>query len=333
MHEGLTCGCRDCACAKLPVYVILIAPSTSAASGVTTYVCGLARVVDLSSFAFLAVPGSDLARSLPKSATQIATNGSRAQMAEVLRRQRRDFTLLHTHGRRPLLSGRQARWPGDRLTHTFHESPRAHPLRSGIEVALATRARIALNAPGTARWARAVGRGRPVALFRPSSGRSAPYPVFLLGANSGLRRIRLCWVLWDACPQSRNRSWPSVPPRISRATADLLRSLSLVRDRGARHSSAVPLGSASTPALSAQYATPESCSVHRPVLLAPSRRETFGLAMAESLVAGIPVASVDSPGGRLLSEEGTLFPLAQSSRRGARGQRRGSPLQDASGET
>jgi glycosyltransferase involved in cell wall biosynthesis len=51
------------------------------------------------------------------------------------------------------------------------------------------------------------------------------------------------------------------------------------------------------------------------VLVSPSRFESFGLSMAEAATAGVPVAAVASPGARLLSEDGALFPLARANPR------------------
>jgi len=45
-------------------------------------------------------------------------------------------------------------------------------------------------------------------------------------------------------------------------------------------------------------------------IIAPSARETFGIALAEAVIAGVPVAAVDSPGSRLISDAGRLLQLA-----------------------
>ena len=46
------------------------------------------------------------------------------------------------------------------------------------------------------------------------------------------------------------------------------------------------------------------------MVVVPSPNETFCLSLAEALMANVPVAAVDSPGSRWLTDDGRLLDLA-----------------------
>jgi glycosyltransferase involved in cell wall biosynthesis len=280
--------------------MILLVPSTSDASGVVSYIASAAFELEQSLYMCLAVPGSDLSRILPAEAQVIATDGSRRDIAAKLAKHRRNFSVVQTHGRRALLAARLARWPSNRLAHVFHETPNRLAARTWIEPALALNVQKAANSPETARRMRGLRGELPTVLppivtpfqmlprFRARDFLGIPPDCTCIGVIGRLSRVKRPDLALDAVD----------------ALAEPMRSRShtvFIGDgpmKGEIQGTAAVLGLRVT--VTGRVPEARTLLSAFDVVISPSPHETFGLVVAESAIANVPLAVVSSSGARFL---------------------------------
>jgi glycosyltransferase involved in cell wall biosynthesis len=288
---------------------ILFVPSTSEASGVATYVAALCHVLQDLPVACLAEPGSDLDAALPETCERVPTQPARAGMTRALRLAREQFSFVQTHGARALLAARLARLPGDRLGHMFHEPGDQQGLRGAVEWRLARRVSVSANAPATAHWVEHR-LGRQADVLTPIVDVPTLLPREGARAQLGLDAAA------DLVIGVIGRLSPVKQPELAvSAAAEMAprRPIVVFIGEGPERERLKALGESLGVGvvLAGHRRAAASLLAAFDVVAAPSRYETFGLATAEAMAARIPVASVDSPGARLVTpgaEEALLAP-------------------------
>jgi glycosyltransferase involved in cell wall biosynthesis len=281
---------------------VLFVPSTNRASGVVTYVSETCRALTLPC-ACLVEPGSDLDSALPAHCSRVATKAGRMAMARGLRRHWARFTYVESHGARGLLAARAAGVPRTRLGHVFHEPIEQQGMRGLVQLQLARGLRIAANAPGTAASVRS--RIRTAVEVVPPIVPSAKLlskeeAAQALGLGGDEFRIGVIGRL----------SAVKAPLLVLEAAALLGRRLRVVyigngpeRGRIMRRARRLQVP------VSLAGALPDAGSLLAAfdVVACPSPQESFGLTMAQAIVAERPVAAVDSAGARyVLGENGNF---------------------------
>jgi glycosyltransferase involved in cell wall biosynthesis len=283
--------------------MILLVPSTSAASGVVTYIAAAASVLEPSKYTCLVVAGSDLAGMLPGEAQVLETDGSMRDIASKLATHRGSFSVVQTHGRRALVAARLARWPSHRLAHVFHETPNRHAARAWVERGLALRVHKAANSPETARRMQGV-RGRLPTLLPPivtpfrtlprvkarEAMRIAPNCTCMgvVGHLSPVKRPELALQSIDALPEPMRSGSQTVFVGDGPMRGEIQEAAAALRLRVA---------------ITGTVPDARSLLSAFDVLISPSPYETFGLAVAEAAIANVPLAVVDSPGARFMGGE------------------------------
>jgi glycosyltransferase involved in cell wall biosynthesis len=285
---------------------ILLVPSSSVPSGVTSYVAEMCEALDPGGCACLVSPGSHLEAKLPANCGRLPSGPGRAAMTLALSNHGRAFAFVQTHGARALLAARMARLPTDRLGHVFHEVAENQGVRGALELRLARGLRVAANAPATA--ASFERRLRvPVEVIPPVVRAPDLLPRREAERLLGLPGSELTiGVVGRLAPVKS-------PALVLEAVARLdRRPLRVVYigdgpERGRLLSRARALGVAVS--FVGSRPTAESLLGSFDVVACPSRAESFGLVMAQAAAADIPIAVVDSPGARYVSDEGRLIDL------------------------
>jgi glycosyltransferase involved in cell wall biosynthesis len=295
---------------------VLVVPSTGAASGVVTFVLGLARALDPDSCVFAVPPGSDLARSVPAQARTLPCGAGRLEMTRFLATQGREFAAVQTHGARPLLAAAMGHLPRRALDHVFHEFPRATQRRSWVELGLAAGIRRTANTPALAR--RLARLGLPVsATLAPLVSGDPPAPRDRARNALGIPPDALAGAVVGRLHRSKRpglavEATEQLPLDVRQAFSlyflgegPLSRTL---EQRGRRSCARIELRGhvAEAPRLLSAF----------DVIVVPSPFETFSLTLAEAALAGVPIAAVASPGSRLITANGDLLPLARPTREG-----------------
>jgi hypothetical protein len=281
---------------------VLLVPSVSGPSGVVTYVLGIAKVLEPFSLGVLAEPRSLLAMTLASNCEVIPTSPSRAGMTLAVARHRRRFAFIQAHGPRALLAARLAGVSSRRLGYVFHELNGAH---ARYELLLARGASAAANGRAAAEWV-TDRLGVPVPSLPP-----VVQMVDALTRSEARQRLGL----------SPEGLVIGVVGRLSSVKLPTLAVESVART--GLNAALVFVGEGPERANILAAADRHGVSVHLPgsldkasrvasafdVVLSCSPLETFGLAVAEAIVLGIPVVGVDSPGLRELSDDGRWLHL------------------------
>jgi glycosyltransferase involved in cell wall biosynthesis len=281
---------------------VLLVPSVSVPSGVVTYVLGIAKVLEAFSLGVVAEPNSPLAMTLPANCELIPTSPSRVGMTLSVARHQRRFAFIQAHGPRALLAARLAGVPGRRLGYVFHEINGPH---ARYELLIARGASLAANGRAAAEWVtnRA---GVPVPSLPPvvqmvgalprSEARhrlGLPAEGLVIGVVGRLSSVKLPTLAVESVAQTGlDAALVFVGEGPERANI-----LAAADRHGVRVYLPGSLENASRVASAFD------------VVLSCSPRETFGLAVAEAIVSGIPVVGVDSPGLRELSDDGQWLHL------------------------
>jgi glycosyltransferase involved in cell wall biosynthesis len=293
---------------------LLLVPSTSEASGVVTYVASLCDALQAFDCACVVEPGSDLDALLPERCFRVPTAPGRTAIARALRPLRTSYSFVQTHGPRALLAARLARIPRGRLGHMFHEPGDRQGLRGALEWRLARGIHIAANTPGCAEWVE--GRlGRAPDVLTPIVTAPSLIPRDQARATLGIPEGEGLVVGFAGRLAAVKR-----PDLVISAVARLSEPRPLVvfigegPERGHLFGMGEELGVRVL--LAGQQPSAASLLSALDVLAAPVPDEPFGLAMAEAMVAGIPVAAVESPGARILTMNATLAPLWPSTAAG-----------------
>jgi glycosyltransferase involved in cell wall biosynthesis len=290
---------------------VLVVASTGDASGVVTFISGLARAVDADLCVFAAPPGSDLERSLPAAARTLPCGPARLEMTRFLATHGRQFAVVQTHGARALLAAALASLPRRALDHVFHEFPRATQRRSWVELGLAAGIRRTANTPALAQ--RLAKFGLPVSstllplvrcdppIPRDRARRALGIPPDVL-AGAVVGRLHR-----SKCPGLAVEASALLPSDVRGAfTLHFLGEGPLSRSLGRP-------GRRSSARIELRGHVPEASKLLSAfdVVVVPSPFETFSLTLAEAALAGVPIAAVASPGSRLITENGDLLPLAE----------------------
>jgi hypothetical protein len=285
---------------------VLLVPPASVASGVVTYVAELCALLEPDRCACVVVPGSDLDQLLPQSCERIPTTGGRGDLSRVLLRRARRFSFVQTHGARSLLAARVAGLRGPRLGHVFHEFGSAHR-REQAELLLARGIPVAANSPPTAQWlfcklgveAEVL---PPVVRHRRLLDRSSARAALQLSEGALTIGVigRLAAVKAPLLPVEAAARLSVGPlqvvfvgegPERKRIEARARELGVQVRIVGPRPEAGQLLNAFD-------------------VVACPSSLESFGLSMAQGAAAERPLAVVDSPGARFVSNGGRLSPLS-----------------------
>jgi glycosyltransferase involved in cell wall biosynthesis len=290
---------------------VLVVPSSSTASGLVSYLSHMIRAFPDLPVTILTIPGSDLHRALPEGVPMVPTTGSRSDMAHRLAAWTRRCTGVQTHGPRALLAARTGGIRRGQLMHVFHEIPYVGGRQGWLELLLAVGTGRAANGVPMGDWLRNVGLppqwilppvlGAPRTLAPDAARRFLRVggDRLILGVVGRLSAVKAPLLAVDAVTHLDQ----ALRKRVTLCflgTGPLAQSIAA---RAARMSIEVRLCGH----------VPEAASLLAGfnAVIAPSARETFGIALAEAAIAGIPVAAVDSPGSRLISDSGRLLQLAR----------------------
>jgi glycosyltransferase involved in cell wall biosynthesis len=278
---------------------VLLVPSTSAPSGVVTYVLGEVAALGPVRCAVVAEPGSALAGALPPGCACVSTRPGALGLTLALMRHQSRFRFVQAHGPRALLAARLAGIRSRRLGYVFHEVDGA---RARYELLLARGVRVAGNGRATADWAE---------LRLTTEVATLPPTVNTV----------------DALPKADARTRLNLSPddliigvvgRLSRVKWPLLAVEAVARmgfpatlvfvgdgpEREAIFSAARNLGVRVH--LPGSIVQASRLMTAFDVIVSCSPQESFGLSAAEAMVSGVPVVAVDSPGLRLLTNNGRL---------------------------
>jgi glycosyltransferase involved in cell wall biosynthesis len=227
-------------------------------------------------------------------------------MALALLKHGRRYTFVQTHGARALMAARLARLPAVRLRHVFHEVAENQGLRGLLELRLARGLSVAANAPFTADSIRRR-LGVPVDVIPPvvripqlltryeaEQVLGLPGDELTIGVVGRLAAVKAPALVVQAAAWLERGPirvvYVGEGPERDRILADaraLGMNVSLVGPRPAA----------------------ERLLAAFDVVACPSPVESFGLVMAQAAVAQRPVAIVDSPGARYVSDGGRLITL------------------------
>jgi glycosyltransferase involved in cell wall biosynthesis len=225
-------------------------------------------------------------------------------MAHALLKHGRRYAFVQTHGARALLAARLARLPDARLGHVFHEIAENQGLRGVLELRLARGLSVAANAPFTAdSIERRLGVlvevvppivRAPQLLMRHEAEQVLGLPggELTIGVVGRLAAVKSPALVVQAAARLDGRSirvvYVGEGPERDRILADaraLGTNLSLIGPRPAA----------------------ERLLAAFDVIACPSPMESFGLVMAQAAAAERPLAVVDSPGARYVSDGGRLI--------------------------
>jgi glycosyltransferase involved in cell wall biosynthesis len=287
---------------------VLFVPSTSEASGVATYVAALCAALQDLPTACLTEPGSDLDAALPESCERVPARATRSGMVKALRPGRLRYRFVQTHGARALLAARLAGLRGDRLGHMFHEPGDQQGLRGAVEWRLARGISVSANAPTTAGWVEQR-LGRRAEVLTPIVNVPALLPREQARQELGLpaEADLVIGVIGRLSPVKRPELAVSAAARMApRRPIVVFVGDGPERERLRRLGESLGV----QVLLAGPRRAAASLLAALDVLAATSPYETFGLAIAEAMAAGTPVASVDSPGARLLGADSEVAQLA-----------------------
>jgi glycosyltransferase involved in cell wall biosynthesis len=290
---------------------VLVVASTGDASGVVTFVSGLARTLDPDTCVFAAPPGSDLERSLPAAARTLPCGPGRLEMTRFLAAHGREFAVVQTHGARALLAAVMGNLPRRALDHVFHEFPRATQRRSWVELGLAAGIRRTANTPALAR--RLSKLGLPVSsTLSPLVSCDPPIPRDHARRALGIPPNVLAGAVVGRLHRSKR---PGLAVEAAELLpADLRGAFTLYFfGEGPLSRSLERRGRRSCAEIDLRGHVPEASKLLSAfdVVVVASPLETFSLTLAEAALAGVPIAAVASPGSRLITANGDLLPLAK----------------------
>lgn len=227
-------------------------------------------------------------------------------MARALLTHGRRYGFVQTHGARALLAARLARLPAAQLGHVFHEVPENQGLRGALELRLARGLDLAANAPFTSE---SVGRRLgvhvevvppvvrvPQLLTRQEAEKELGLPgdELTIGVIGRLAAVKEPAIVVEAA------AWLQRGPiRVVYVGEGPERN----RILACGHTLGVPVS------LVGQRPGAERLLAAFDAVACPSPAESFGLVMAEAAAAERPVATVDSPGARYVSDDGSLSAL------------------------
>ncbi len=280
---------------------LLIVPSTSAASGVVTYVAAQADALRELDPIVLCEPGSDLAALLPAGCRTAPVGPGTGGMARAIAGHR--GSVVHTHGPRALLAARRARVPRRQIHHCFHE----HPWRSGRrgpgELALSLGTSRLANAPALARRLSPPGLAATVVL-PPILPRTVPRTRDDARAALGLAGDAVAVGVIGRldpvkAPVLAVEAVAALPPLFCERA--VLVFIGDGPERGRIEATAHGLGVRAL--LAGRVPDAAALLPAFDALAVPGRHETFGLVTVEALALGVRVAAVTSPGGRWIYGE------------------------------
>ncbi len=287
----------------------LVVPSVSVASGLGTYITRMSEISGLSA-TYVVEPQSELHRSLPERTCVEFTNGSVEDIAQVIRNLAPSHEGVQTHGSRALLAARKARIESNMIGHVFHELPWVTGLRGWAELGLSAGVLRAGNSVETTRVPRRFGlscfsvlppilektRVHPRSVARQTLGLSETRPA--IGVVGRLSPVK--------APVLAVEAFAGLPTEM-RNDCDLV----FVGD-GPLHNKLVEAGGRLGVSVRLLGHVPNAAELVTgfDVLVVPSPSETFGLSMAEALLANVPVAATRSPGSQLLLSAGASLDLA-----------------------
>jgi Glycosyl transferases group 1 len=286
--------------------------STGDASGVVTFIAGLARAVSAESCVVAAAPGSDLERSLPAEVRTLPCGPGRREMVQFLAKQRRDFAVVQTHGARALLAASTACFPRQAIDHVFHEFPCATQRRSWVELGLAAGIRRTANTPALSR--RLAKLGLPLwATLTPLVSGKAPIARDRARRTLGIPGDALAGAVVGRLDRVKRPDLAVEAAALLRGGAREAFTLYFIGD-GPLTRSLERRGRKRRVHVELRGHVPEASKLLSAfdVVVVPSPVETFGLTLAEAAVAGVPIAAVDSPGSRLITANGKLLRLARA---------------------
>ena len=289
---------------------VLVVASTSNASGLVTYIAGLAGSLDDLPVSYVVTPGSDLDAALPRTAVRVPAAPSRRGLTAAVPSS--GFAAVQTHGARALLAVTAAGVPRRRIHHVFHELPGIQGRRGWLEVALALRVGQAANSPYLAHHLRRYGI-RATTVLPPIVLTPDPLP-----REAARARLRIDPDALAAGVVGRLDECKS-PDLAIRAVAQLPadqrdRAIVVFVGDGPSRETLRRLGEELSCAVHLAGPLPDAHELVRAfdIVVAPGRHETFCLSLAEAIVAQVPVAAVRSWGSRTLTDDGRLLRLAQS---------------------
>jgi glycosyltransferase involved in cell wall biosynthesis len=289
---------------------VLVVPSSSTASGLVSYLSHMISAFPDLPVTILMIPGSDLHRALPEEVPRITTTGSRSDMAHRLAAWAHRRMGVQTHGPRALLAARTVGIPRRRLTHVFHEFPRAGGRQGWMELLLSTGIARAANGVAMEDWLRHVGL-QPQWILPPVLGVPHTLAPVVARRSLGIGEDRV--VLGVIGRLSAVKAPLLAVEAITRLDPTLRKRVTLcfIGAGPLRQSIAAQAVRMSVDVRLCGH-VPDAAALMAgfDVIIAPSARETFGIALAEAAIAGIPIAAVDSPGSRLISDAGRLLQLA-----------------------
>lgn len=296
----------------MPSTDVLVAPSSSDASGVASYIAAMAAASLPAKATYLVVPGSDLERALPADTRIAPTTGTRLDMTRAIKETLGEHAIVQTHGARALLAARLARVPGARIHHFFHEHARTQGVRGVGELALSPGVRHVANSVLLAEHLRRYGI-RSAAILPP-----------LLATSTRLTRVEARQRL------GVDESAPMVFGVVGGLTASkapqmAIQAVACLSRPDQEHAAIVFVGDGPCAAdlrdLGARTGVevilpgrvPGAAALMRAfdVVIVPCSHETFGIAMAEAALAEVPIAATRSIGARTLTNDGSLLRLAE----------------------
>lgn len=290
----------------------LIVPATSGASGLVTFIGAIAHLELTQPPAVMVVPDSDLAFAVEGRLETVITGESVPEMVDTLLRTRTAFTRIETHGPRALLAVCRAGLPRRHLAHVFHEPPRFRGARGAAELALCLGLDVAANSPWLARH---VGRLRlrevqvlpPVVLSqtRRFDNREARRRLGLHGRDEVL-----IGVVGRLHPGKRPELALEAAAAVAPGRRERIRVV-FVGEGPARAALEARAGELCVRASFAGHVRAAAALMSAfDAVLGTCPSETFGLALLEAALAGVPVAAVRSPGASLTTRDGRLAPMS-----------------------
>ena len=283
----------------------LIVPSASVASGLASYIAGVAHLDLAADVHFIAEPGSDLEALLPRS--HVLPAGASAQdLSRAIGRVAGGFDRVETHGPRALLAARRAHVRRESRRHVYHETPLLRSRLGLGEIALALGAPTVANSPHVARavgrMTRSVPMVVPPVVLRPEAPMSREAARLALGLDGELAL--------GVVGRLHERKRPKLAiDAVARLPAELrARAVVVAIGDGPLHGPLCALARERKVRLVAPGHLPGAAAYVRAfdVFVSPSPFETFGLAVAEAIMAEVAVAAVRAPGPAALLPDGPL---------------------------
>lgn len=288
----------------------LVVPSTSEASGLATYIMRMSRIPELQA-TYVVREESELHELLPDDARVVFTDGSTQDLARVIDANAKLHEGVQTHGARALLAARKARVSSSGLGHVFHEFPWGTRGRGWAELGFSARVLRAANSDRAARIPRRLGL-RCFSVLPPILEKPDTLPCEEAREKLGLPRSRLqIGVVGRLSPAKEPILAAEAFAKLSPSIRD--KSDLVFIGEGPLRSDLETASLQPTVSLNLLGHIPDAATLVRAfdVLMVPSRHETFGLSMAEALLADVPVAATRSPGSELLQRAGAALDLAE----------------------